>query len=119
MRKFQVSVDGKVYEVEVEEIANGEGVKIYESASTRREKPLTVESSKLPDGNKVKAPLGGSILSVRVNVGDTVKVGDLLVTLEAMKMENEITSPYAGEVIAVNVKEGASVNVGDAMVVIR
>jgi len=124
MRRFQVTVNGKVYEVEVEEIAGEEGVKIDEVASSKvasskPEEPVAVRASQVPAGNEVKAPLGGSILSVKVNVGDTVRVGDLLVTLEAMKMENEITSPYDGEVVAVNVKEGTSVELGDVMVVIR
>lgn len=60
----------------------------------------------------------GSILSVSVSVGQTVKAGQVLLILEAMKMENEILSPRDGTVTAVNVAKGASVNSGDALVVI-
>ena len=60
----------------------------------------------------------GNILDVRVKAGDAVKAGDVLLILEAMKMENEIMAPVAGTVSAVNVTKGASVNSGDVLCVI-
>ena len=60
----------------------------------------------------------GTILDIKVNVGDTVTSGAVLVILEAMKMENEIMAPVAGKVVSINVNKGASVNSGDVLVVI-
>jgi len=73
-----------------------------------------------PEGlRKVEAPLAGTILSVRVKEGDRVKVGDVLVTLEALKLENEIASPYCGVVRSVNVKAGESVQAGAILVTVE
>jgi len=59
------------------------------------------ESVSAPQGNEVKAPLAGTILSVKVKVGDRVSAGDVLLTLEALKLENEITSPVSGTVVKI------------------
>lgn len=64
----------------------------------------------------VNAPMPGNILDVRVKVGDVVKAGDILVILEAMKMENEILAPQDGTVASVGVNKGDSVNVNDLLV---
>jgi biotin carboxyl carrier protein len=61
----------------------------------------------------------GTVLSIKVAVGDTVNSGDVLMILEAMKMENEIMAPAAGKVAAISVAEGASVNGGDVLIVIE
>ena len=66
----------------------------------------------------VNAPMPGNILDVKVKPGDTVKAGDVLLVLEAMKMENEIRAPAAGTVAAVNVAKGATVNAGDVLCVL-
>ena len=66
----------------------------------------------------VSAPMPGTILDVNVTVGQSVKEGDILMILEAMKMENEIMSPSAGTVKSVGVAKGASVETGDLLVVI-
>ena len=58
----------------------------------------------------------GTIVSVKVSVGQSVNAGDVLCVLEAMKMENEIVAPKAGKVVAVSASSGASVNTGDALV---
>ena len=69
-------------------------------------------------GERVESPMPGTILKVNVAAGQTVKEGDLLVVLEAMKMENEIFAPKGGTVSQVLVEKGASVNTGDVLVVI-
>jgi biotin carboxyl carrier protein len=64
----------------------------------------------------VKSPIPGTILEIHVNVGDTVKSGDRLITLEAMKMENIINSDKGGKVISIHIKKGDSVMEGDILV---
>ena len=70
-------------------------------------------------GEAVKAPMPGNILRVAVKAGDSVKEGQLLCVLEAMKMENEIMAPKAGTVAQVLVSKGSTVNTGDTMVVLN
>ena len=69
----------------------------------------------LAGGEKITSPMPGTILDVKVAPGVAVKAGDVLVILEAMKMENEIVAPQDGTVAAVNVKKGDSVNSGDVL----
>ena len=69
-------------------------------------------------GEQVKSPMPGNILSVNVNVGDTVAEGQVLMILEAMKMENEIMAPKAGKVTSVNVQKGATVESGTLLCVV-
>jgi biotin carboxyl carrier protein len=64
----------------------------------------------------VKAPMPGTVLSFKVSQGQTVKRGDVVLLLEAMKMENEIVAPVDGKVVALRVPAGAAVNTGDALV---
>ncbi|MBQ8089059.1 MAG: acetyl-CoA carboxylase biotin carboxyl carrier protein subunit, partial [Clostridia bacterium] len=64
----------------------------------------------------IKAPMPGNINDVRVKAGQSVKKGDILVILEAMKMENEIMAPRDGVVASVNVSKGATVSTGDVLV---
>ena len=67
----------------------------------------------------VEAPMPGTILNIQVNEGDTVKAGQVLLILEAMKMENEIVAPRDGKVAAILTTKGASVNTGDKLVSIE
>ena len=69
-------------------------------------------------GSAVKAPLPGTVLDIKVNVGDTVKVGDIVLVLEAMKMQNNIESEFEGTVTAIVVKQGESVMEGAVMMTI-
>ena len=122
MRKFMINGNGKSYEVEVEEVGGVAYAPVYtapaapvaQAAPTAQAAPAP---SAAPAGSTVvKAPMPGTIVSVKVNVGDMVKAGDVVCILEAMKMENEIMAPSDGKVVAVNASQGASVNTGDALV---
>lgn len=106
---FKVKVDDQIVEVEVEE----EVIKSVRSATTPRERVIE-------EGNKVvKAMLPGNITKILVSEGEEVKAGDVLLILEAMKMENEITAPASGKVKEIRVKEGERVETGQVMVVLE
>jgi len=125
-RRFQVTVDGHTYEVEVRELTDGE-LPGPEVALSPPRVPTSASASPAPVVNRpthapagsVAAPLPGVALDVKVAVGDVVAAGDVLVILEAMKMENEITAPADGSVTAVHVQPGDSVGVGDALVTLE
>ena len=107
MRKFNISVNGKKYEVEVEEVGGASAPVSAPKSAAPAPKPAAPAAAKPaakaapPAGSTVvKAPMPGTIVSIKVNVGDAVKKGDVLVILEAMKMENEIMAPQDGKVVA-------------------
>ena len=119
MRKFKVTVNGKTYEVEVEEIKAEEEKELSKKEEIVEVKEVPKQEEKVSTGKGskvVSAPMPGTILDVRVKEGDRVKRGDVLLILEAMKMENEIMAPEDGIVASVNVSKGASVNTGDVLV---
>lgn len=132
MKKFNITVNGKSYEVDVEEIggvmASAPVSRPAAPASTPAAPAATpapaakqaapAPAAPLAGGETVTSPMPGTILDIKVNVGDTVASGAVLVILEAMKMENEIMAPTAGKVVSINVSKGASVNSGDVLVVI-
>ncbi len=74
---------------------------------------------KVEGGVPVTAPMPGSVIDVKVKVGDNVGEGDLLLILEAMKMENEVTAPSAGSIKSIHVEKGSTVNTGDLILVIE
>ena len=107
MKKYRVTVNGTAYEIELEEMTG--------AAPVAAPAPAAAPAG----GEKVSAPMPGNILSVNVNVGDTVKRGQVLMILEAMKMENEIMSPCDGKVASVNTTKGATVETGALLCVIQ
>ncbi|MBQ9833468.1 MAG: biotin/lipoyl-binding protein [Clostridia bacterium] len=119
MRKFMVNVNGTSYEVEVEEIQGGAAAPKAASAAPQAASAAPKAATQASGGQEsVNAPMPGNILDVRVKAGDTVKAGQILLILEAMKMENEILAPKDGKIVAVNVAKGSTVNSGDALVII-
>ena len=110
MKYYNITVNGVAYSVSVEETAAG--------AAPVAAAPVAAPAA--PAGAAgavaVKAPMPGNILDVKVKAGDSVKAGDVLAILEAMKMENEIVAPQDGTVASVNVNKGDTVNSGDVLV---
>ena len=101
MKYYNITVNGVAYSVSVEETAAG---------------AAPVAAAGAAGAVTVKAPMPGNILDVKVQAGASVKAGDVLVILEAMKMENEILAPQDGTVASVNVNKGDTVNSGDVLV---
>jgi biotin carboxyl carrier protein len=124
MKKYIIKLNGKVYEVEMEEVTGETATTITESErAIQTQRPAqagpTVTPQSAPSaagGESVDAPMPGNILSVAVKVGDKVSKNQLLIVLEAMKMENEIVSPRDGVITAVNVSKGQVVNPGESLV---
>ena len=117
MRKFKIKVNNTSYEVEVEEM----GVNPQTSPATSAPVASTSDASdtNAPAGStEVVAPMPGNILNVKVQKGDTVAKDDVLLILEAMKMENEIKAPKAGKIVAVIAQKGSTVNSGDLLIAI-
>ncbi len=136
MRQFKITVNGKAYDVQVEE--NGAAVASApvaapQAAPTPAAAPVAAaapapaaDAAPAPapaaaagEGTAVEAPMPGTILKILVSNGQAVKSGDAVVVLEAMKMENEITAPCDGTVTAVCVNQGDSVDAGKVLVTIK
>lgn len=122
MRKFNITVNGNTYEVDVEEVG---GVQASAPAAPAAAAPApkaapaakpAAVSAPVAGANSVTAPMPGTVMSVKVKVGDTVKADDVVCILEAMKMENEIFAGTDGKVVGISASEGASVNTGDVLV---
>ena len=116
--KYVVTLNGKNYEVEVEETdAVITAVTDAAPAAPAAAAPVAPADAPAPaaapaaaaEGQKVLSPMPGTILSVNVNVGSSVKAGDILLILEAMKMENEIVAPCDGTVRQLTVQKGSTV----------
>ncbi len=133
MKKFNITVNGKSYEVDVEEIGGSSApapARRHESSPVATPSVAQAVPQAAPKaapapaqavvsgGETINSPMPGTILDIKVNVGDAVSNGTVLVILEAMKMENEIMAPSSGKVLSINVTKGASVNSGDVLVVI-
>lgn len=131
MRKFIINVNGNSYEVEVEEVGGGAVQRpsapvaqapVSAPAPAAKPAPAPKEEKKevvVSAGQEViEAPMPGNIWKIEVKEGDKVKAGDILLILEAMKMENEILAPRDGIVASINTTQGATVNTGDKLVVL-
>lgn len=103
MKRFNITVNGKSYDVAVEEVGGAAPVQAAPAAG---------------NGTPVKAPMSGNILDVKVNVGDTVSAGQVVVVLEALKMENDIVAPVAGKITSIAAKKGDTVNSDDVLATI-
>lgn len=108
MKKYRVNVNGTAYEVEIEEMAAA-------PAAAPAAPAVAPAAPAAAGGETVTAPMPGNILAVNVAAGDSVKKGQVLMILEAMKMENEIMCPHDGKIASVSVTKGASVESGSVL----
>ena len=121
MRKFNVTVNGVAYDVEIEEVGAVASAPVAAApvaaapvaAPAPAAAPAAPKAAPAAAGKAgsvaIKAPMPGTILKVNVKVGDSVKSGDVVCVLEAMKMENDICAPQDGVVSSIEVAQGASV----------
>ena len=138
--KYNVTLNGKIYEVDVTEsdaivtgvsqvpfvVAAPAAAPVAAPAVEAAPAAPVAEAPAAPaapapvsaDGTQVKAPMPGTILAVKKNVGEAVKAGDVIVVLEAMKMENDIVAPCDGTVKSINAPKGTTVNTDDVLAVI-
>lgn len=117
MKNYTITVNGNVYEVTVEENAQGAAslqAPAPAAAQTKAPAPAAKPAAaKGPQGGiKVEAPMSGKILGVKAQVGQAVKRGEVLLILEAMKMENDIVAPQDGTVASINCAAGDTVETG-------
>lgn len=117
MKNYTITVNGNVYEVTVEEGTSTGAVSTAPAAAPKAAPkaapaPKAAVSAGAEGAVKVSAPMPGKILAVKVSAGQAVKQGDVLMVLEAMKMENDIVAPQDGTVASVNAAVGDSVNPG-------
>ncbi len=130
MKKYNITVNGTVYEVVVEEVSADtqfSAPKVFQApVATPVVTPVAAPAAKpapaapkaaagTAGGTSVSAPMPGTILDVKVSVGQSVKKGDVICVLEAMKMENDIPAPCDGVIASVNTQKGASVVAGDVI----
>ncbi len=131
--KYVVTLNGKNYEVEVSE-SSAEILNVTNAAPVQVAAPVVAAPVAAPapavaptetpapaavgNGTPVKSPMPGTILKVNVTNGQAVKEGEVLVVLEAMKMENDIVAPCDGKVSQIVVSKGSTVNTDDVLVVL-
>lgn len=116
MKNYTITVNGNVYDVTVEEGGQGSTGAALKAAAPKAAAPKAAPKAAAPAGAagavKINAPMPGKILSVKAQAGQAVKKGDVIMILEAMKMENEIVAPQDGTVAGINVSAGDSVEAG-------
>ena len=116
MKVYKVKVNGKVYEVELEAV--DEVNSLIETVKTEVKKETKKEEIS-EGGSQILAPIAGKILEIKVNVGDSVKKGDTVAVIEAMKLENEIQSAFSGKVKQIVVAKGDDVRNKDVLIVLE
>lgn len=135
MKKYNIKVNGTTYEVEVEEVKENDAPVVSPivrpapavpapTAPTPAPAPAapkeTAAAAPIAAGAQtITAPMPGTVLEVKVVPGQAVKAGDILIILEAMKMENEILAPSDGTIDTVQTTKGTSVNASDILVTIK
>ena len=124
--KYKITLQNKVYEVEV---VKGEATLLaeYEAKSPVATVPTPVATPTAAPvaapqavasgaGKPVPCPLGGLVVELKCKIGDTVKQNDVIMVVEAMKMENDISAPFGGKVVAIHVQKGSNVQAGDILI---
>ena len=121
MKNYRITVNGTSYDVSVEELSGGAAPAAAPVAAAPVAAPApAAPAAPAPAAGgagsiKVSSPMPGKILAVKANVGDSVKKGQVILILEALKMENEVVAPEDGTIASIDVTVGASVESGDTL----
>ena len=107
MKIYKVKVNGKVYEVELESVTESNATIVSEK---KADAPAPAAQPTSGEGTPLLSPIQGTVLKINVAVGDTVKKGDVLLVIEAMKLENDIVAPKDGVIKGIKVSKGQNVN---------
>lgn len=116
MKIYKIKVNGKSYRVELESIEEVATEAVKEEKKVVKEEKKVVTSG---EGQQVTSPIQGSVTNIKVKVGDRVKKGDVLLIIEAMKLENEVPSPFDGEVSQILVSKGQNVASKEVVIIIK
>ena len=122
MKKYNITVNGTTYEVIVEEVENVDPVITSAAPAVPAPTPKATPKISTPAANgstPITAPMPGTILDVKVSLGQSIRKGDVICVLEAMKMENDIPPPQDGTVASVNVQKGSNVNANDVIITLN
>lgn len=114
MKIYKIKVNGKSYRVELEAIEQVDTAPLEEKKKQESKKIIDSGSNK-----QVVSPIQGQVTNVKVKVGDKVQKGDVLIIVEAMKLENEVVSPFEGQVAQILVAKGQNVKAKDPIVIIE
>ena len=114
MKIYKIKVNGKSYRVELEEIEQVDSAPLEEKRKQETKKLVNNDG-----GKEVVSPIQGQVTNVKVKVGDKVQKGDVLLIVEAMKLENEVVSPFEGQVAQILVTKGQNVKAKEAIITIE
>ncbi len=114
MKIYKIKVNGKSYRVELEEIEQVDTAPLEEK---KKAEPKKINNSN--GAHEVPSPIQGQVTNIKVKVGDKVQKGDVLLIIEAMKLENEVVSPFEGQVSEILVTKGQNVKANDVSVIIE
>lgn len=120
MKNYRITVNGTAYDVAVEELGAGQApaatpVAAAPVAAPAAPAPVATPAAGQAGSVSVSSPMPGKILSIKTSVGAAVKQGDVILVLEAMKMENDVVAPQDGTIASINVAAGDSVESGDTL----
>ena len=123
MKIYKIKVNGKTYKVELESVEENlkasNDLPKEDKKEEKKEKEVSKKAPSSVSGNKVESPIQGSVVNIKVKPGDKVKTGDVLLIIEAMKLENEVVSPFDGEVAEILVSKGQNVAAKDVVMTIK
>ena len=114
MKVYKIKVNGKSYRVELEEIEQVDSAPLEEKRKQETKKIVDNSGAK-----EVVSPIQGQVTNIKVKVGDKVQKGDVLIIVEAMKLENEVVSPFEGQIAEILVTKGQNVKAKDVIITIE
>lgn len=115
MKNYTITVNGKAYDVTVEEKGASASAPVAAPAPQAAAPAPAPVSSGTKGAVEIKAPMPGKVMSIKANIGDSVKKGDAIIIFEAMKMENSVVAPQDGVVASIDVEVGSTFESGDVM----